>query len=90
MKLGSLSWYSYRLEGGGSIPGTGKRFLHSVHTVSGVHPATSPTGTGAIYIWVKRPDRDADHSPSSSAAVKSGVELYHHCPYVFLEWCYIK
>jgi hypothetical protein len=35
---------------------------------------------GALYLGVKRPGREADHSPSSSAAVKECVELYLHSP----------
>jgi hypothetical protein len=39
--------------------------LYSVQTGSGAHPASYPWG-------VKRPGRDADHSPPSSAEVKNG------------------
>jgi len=31
---------------------------------------------GALFLWVKRPGREADHSPPSSAEVKELVELY--------------
>jgi hypothetical protein len=31
---------------------------------------------GALSLGVKRPGREADHSPPSSAEVKEGVELY--------------
>jgi hypothetical protein len=34
---------------------------------------------GAPSLGIKRPGREADHSPPSSAEVK-GVELYHHSP----------
>jgi hypothetical protein len=37
---------------------------------SGDHPASYLTGTGAIYPGVKRPGRDADHSPPTNAEVK--------------------
>jgi hypothetical protein len=33
---------------------------------------------GALYLVVKRPGREADHSPPSSAEVKERVELYLH------------
>jgi hypothetical protein len=33
---------------------------------------------GAISLGVKRPGREADHSPPSSAEVKEWVELYLH------------
>jgi hypothetical protein len=32
----------------------------------------------ALSLGVKRPGREADHSPPSSAEVKECVELYHH------------
>jgi hypothetical protein len=35
---------------------------------------------GALYLGVKRPGREADHSPPSSAEVKQCVELYIHSP----------
>jgi hypothetical protein len=35
---------------------------------------------GAISMGVKRPGREADHSPPSSAEVKERVELYLHYP----------
>jgi hypothetical protein len=35
---------------------------------------------GALSLGVKRPGREADHSPSSSAEVKECVELYLHSP----------
>jgi hypothetical protein len=33
---------------------------------------------------VKRPGREADHSPQSSAEVKKSTELYFHSPYAFM------
>jgi hypothetical protein len=38
---------------------------------SGAHPASYPIGTGALSLRVKRPGREADHSPPSSAEVKN-------------------
>jgi hypothetical protein len=35
---------------------------------------------GALSLEVKRPVREADHSPPSSAKVKEWVELYFHSP----------
>jgi hypothetical protein len=35
---------------------------------------------GALSLGVKRPGREADHSPPSSDEVKEGVELYLHSP----------
>jgi hypothetical protein len=41
-----------------------------------VHLASYPMGTGALSLGVKRPVREADHSPPSSAEVKLCLELY--------------
>jgi hypothetical protein len=35
---------------------------------------------GDISLWVKREEREADHSPPSSTEVKECVELYLHSP----------
>jgi hypothetical protein len=43
---------------------------HRVQNDSGAHPASSPMGTGGLSLGAKRPGREADHSPSSSAEVK--------------------
>jgi hypothetical protein len=43
-----------------------------------------------ISLVVKRPGREADHSPPSSAEVKECVELYFHPQYAFIVWCSIQ
>jgi hypothetical protein len=43
---------------------------HRVQNGSGAHPASYPTGTRDSFPGVKRPGREADHSPPSSAEVK--------------------
>jgi hypothetical protein len=43
---------------------------------------------GAPSLGVKRPGREADHSPPSSVEVKECVELY--LQYSFMEWCSAK
>jgi hypothetical protein len=49
-------------------------------------PALEPTQppiqwvSGALCLGVKRPEREADHSPPYSAEVKECVELYLHFP----------
>jgi hypothetical protein len=54
------------------------------------HPASCPMGTRDSFPGVKRPRRDADHSPPSSAAVKN-VWSYTSTPqYVFMAWCLVK
>jgi hypothetical protein len=46
--------------------------LHSVQAGSGAHPDSYPTGTGGggLSPGVKRPGREADHSPPSTASQK--------------------
>jgi hypothetical protein len=57
----------YRLGGRGSNPGSGKIFLF--FTGSRRHTQQVP---GALSPGVKRPGREADYSPPSSAEVKNG------------------
>jgi hypothetical protein len=49
---------------------------------TGVGPTQPPIQwvTGALSLGVKRPGREADHSPPSSAEVKECVKLYFHSP----------
>jgi hypothetical protein len=44
---------------------------HRIQTGSGVHPASYPMSTRGFSLGVKRPKREADHSPPSSAEVKN-------------------
>jgi hypothetical protein len=53
---------------------------HRVQNGSEAHPASYPVGTGSSFPGVKRPGREADHSPPSSTEVKECVELYLHSP----------
>jgi hypothetical protein len=41
-------------------------------------------GTGGSFFMVKRPGREADHSPPTSVEVKNNVDLYIHFPYAFM------
>jgi hypothetical protein len=43
----------------------------NIQTGSGTHPAPYPMGTRVLSLRVKRPGREADHSPPSSAEVKN-------------------
>jgi hypothetical protein len=57
-------------------------YLTEHHTAS--RTALGPTQPikwvpGALFLGVKRPRREADHSPPSSVEVKECVELYLHC-----------
>jgi hypothetical protein len=47
-------------------------FLHSVQTGSGSHPASNKWVPGTLSPEVKRPEREADHSPPSNVEVKKG------------------
>jgi hypothetical protein len=61
--------------------GAGNFSLHQrVPNGSGAHPASYPMGTSGSFRGVKRPGREADHSPPSSAEVKKCVVLYLHSP----------
>jgi hypothetical protein len=53
---------------------------HLVQTSSGAHISSYPMGNRGTFPEVKRPGREADHSPPSSAEVKECVELYLHSP----------
>jgi hypothetical protein len=44
---------------------------------------------GALSLGIKRPGREDDHSPPSSAEVKELVELYLHSPNT-PSWCRVQ
>jgi hypothetical protein len=57
-------------------------FLKATRTRTALGTTQPPTQwlTGDLSLEVKRPGREADHSPPSSAEVKECVELYLHSP----------
>jgi hypothetical protein len=58
---------------GVGVPNSGSQqfsLLHVVQTGSGVHPTSYPMGTGGSFPGVKRPGREADHSPPASTEAK--------------------
>jgi hypothetical protein len=55
--------------------------LYNVQTGSGVHPAPYPMSIGRS---LKRPGREADQSPPSSAEAKNGGAIPPHPPHVFM------
>jgi hypothetical protein len=61
----------YGLDGLGIESRWGARFFAHVQTGPGVHPASCTMGTGSSP-GVKRPGRDADHTPPSSAEITKG------------------
>jgi hypothetical protein len=83
----SVQWLGYGLDDRGSrvrFPaGAGNFSLpHRVQNGSGAHPPSYPMGTvpGALFLGVKRPGREANHSLPSSVEVKECVELYLQFP----------
>jgi hypothetical protein len=64
---------------------------HCIQTGCGANPASSPRGTaGFLHVGVKRPGRETDHSPPSSAEVKNEWSYTFTLPYVFMAWCLIE
>jgi hypothetical protein len=59
----------------------GARFSAPVQTGFGAHPASCTMGTGPFPGVKKRPGRDADPSPLSSAVGHKRVEQYLYFPY---------
>jgi hypothetical protein len=67
----------------GSIPGGGLGiFLFTTASKTALWPTQPLTRwvPGALSLGVKRPRREADHTPPSKAAVKECLELYLHSP----------
>jgi hypothetical protein len=85
---GKSTWYSLDMRLGGlqSRSGCGGEEKNShplrsrVQNGSGAQPASYPMCSESSFPGVKRPGREADHSPPSSAQVKECVELYLHSP----------
>jgi hypothetical protein len=63
-------------------PGKVQEFLFSMSSRPdrGVHPASCPMGTAGSFAGVKRPGREADHTPPASAEVMKTVDQYFHSP----------
>jgi hypothetical protein len=59
---------------------------HRVQIGYGAHPASCRMGTGALSLWVQRPEREADHPPLSSAEVKDTWRYASTPPYIFMLW----
>jgi len=57
-----------------------RRCHNRVQNGSGAHPSSFQCVQGALSLGVKRTEREADHSPPSSAEVKECVELYFRSP----------
>jgi hypothetical protein len=63
-------------------------FLFTAESRTALGPSQPPIQwvPGALFLGVKRPGHEADHSPPSSAEVKKCVELYLHSPNM-PSWC---
>jgi len=46
--------------------------------------------TGGFYLGTTRPEREADHSPPSSAEVRNAWSYTSTSQYVFMAWCLVK
>jgi hypothetical protein len=70
--VGIATGYELDDRGVGVLVPAGSRIFTSpiVQTGSGVHPTSYPMGTGDSFLGVKRPRREADHSPPTSAEIK--------------------
>jgi hypothetical protein len=83
----------YGLDGWGSIPGRGKKFVPcSVQTRSGVLQASYPKDTRALSPEVKQLGSEADNSLESSPEVKNGgairPPLEHRDSYYYYYYYY--
>jgi hypothetical protein len=63
---------------------------HRVQKCSGVHTPSCPMDTRGSFPGLKRPGREADHSPPSSAEVKNAWSYTSTPLYVFMAWCLVK
>jgi hypothetical protein len=61
--------------------------LHRVQSGSGAHPPPIQRVVGAPSLGLKRPGREADHSPASSAKVKNALSYTSPPQYASMAWC---
>jgi hypothetical protein len=64
-----------------------RSLLHRFHTDSGAHPTSYRKGI--LTPGVKRPGREADHSPPSIDEFKNALSYASSPPYVFMTWCLV-
>jgi hypothetical protein len=78
-RAGIAQWCSAELRAGWSGLGI---FLFTIASRSALGPTQPPIQwiPKALSLGIKRPEREADRSPPSSAEVKEWVELYIHSP----------
>jgi hypothetical protein len=75
----------YGLDNRWSEGGTGNFSLHQcVQIGTGAHPASYPMGIRVFSLVVKWPEREADHSPPSSAEVRNAWSYNSTPQYAFM------
>jgi hypothetical protein len=67
-------------------------FLFAAASIPALEPPQFPIQwvAGAVSPGVKRPGREADHSPPSNAEVNNAWRYTSILKYVFMEWCLVK
>jgi hypothetical protein len=67
-------------------------FLFTTASRTALEPTQPPIQwvSDALSLEVKRPGREADHTPSSSAEVKNVCSYISTPQYVFMAWCLVK
>jgi hypothetical protein len=67
-------------------------FLFTTASGTALGPTQPPIQwvTGAVSLGVKRPGREADHSPPSSAEIKNAWNYTSTPQYAFMVWCLVK
>jgi hypothetical protein len=67
-------------------------FLFTIASRTALGPTQPPIKwvSRALSLGVKRLEREADHSPPSSAEVKHAWSYTSIPPYVFMVWCLVK
>jgi hypothetical protein len=67
-------------------------FLFTTASRTALGPIQPPIQwvSGALSLGVKRPGREADHSPPSSAEVKNAWSYTSTTQYAFMAWCSVK
>jgi hypothetical protein len=61
-----------------------------VQTGPEAHPASYPEGTGSSFPALKRPGREADHTPQSTAEAKNEWSYTFTPKYAFMASCLVK
>jgi hypothetical protein len=71
--------------------GAGNFSLHHCdQNGSGAHPASYPMGTRGSFPGIKRPGREADHSPNLEPRSKNEWSYTSTPQYTLMAWCLVK